>query len=75
MVDRDVTPEDLARFFHEEYERLAPAFNYETRRETAVPWEHLLESNRRLMLAVCTSVLLKFFPERAALGEAADEPA
>jgi hypothetical protein len=62
-----VTPEELARHFHVEYERLAPAFGYETRRETAVPFDQLLESNRRLMIAVCTSVLLRFFPERAQL--------
>lgn len=62
-----VTPEELARYFHDEYERMAPAFNYETRRETAVPWDNLLDSNKRLMMAVATSVLLHFFPERAGI--------
>lgn len=57
------TPEEVARFFHSEYERLAPAFDYETRRESAVPWEQLLDSNRKLMLAVTTSVMLTFFPD------------
>ena len=75
MSSADVTPETLARFFHEEYERLAPAFNYETRRETAVPWDEVLGSNRRLMVAVCTSVLLQFFPDRISLPEDRDERA
>jgi len=57
-------PEEVARFLHSEYERLAPAFDYETRRESAVPWEQLLDSNRKLMLAATTSVMLKFFPDR-----------
>lgn len=60
-------PEELARFFHETYERLAPAFNYETRRDTAVPWENVMPSNRRLMIAVATSVLLHYFPDRMAI--------
>lgn len=43
--------EDLARFFHDTYERIAPSFGYETRQETrafdpATP-------NGRLMVAVC----------------------
>lgn len=58
-----ITPEQLAKYFHDEYERMAPAFNYETRRETAVPWDNLLPSNKELMTAVATSVLLQFFPE------------
>ena len=63
-----VTPEELAKYFHDEYERMAPAFNYETRRETAVPWENLLDSNKTLMTAVATSVLLHFFPENLKIG-------
>lgn len=59
-----VTPEDLARYFHSEYERLAPTFAYETRKASAVPWEEVPEANRALMEAVATSVLLRFFADR-----------
>jgi hypothetical protein len=51
------TPEALARAFHETYERLAPSFGYETRRDSAVPWEQVPEANRRLMIAVCAELL------------------
>lgn len=52
-----VTPEELARHFHETYERLAPNYQYKTRRETAVPWDELPESNRQLMIAVSAEIL------------------
>lgn len=50
--------EEIARRFHESYERLAPSFGYETRKESAVPWEDVPEPNRRLMIAVARDVLL-----------------
>lgn len=62
-----VSPEDLARWFHQEYERMAPTFAYETRKASAVPWEDVPENNRRLMMAVAASALLRFFPDRIAI--------
>jgi hypothetical protein len=62
-----VTPEMLARWFHQEYERIAPEFNYKTREASAVPWEQVPENNRRLMMAVAASVLLRFFSDRMAV--------
>ncbi len=47
----------LAQLFHETYERLAPAFGYETRKASAVPWEQVPERNKNLMIAVCSSIL------------------
>ena len=47
-----MTAEQLARLFHETYERLAPAFGYST-----VKWEQLPEKNRSLMVATATTVL------------------
>jgi hypothetical protein len=44
--------EQLARDFHETYERLAPGFHYDTRSESAVPWDEVPEPNRSLMIAV-----------------------
>lgn len=52
-----VTSEDLAKKFHETYERLAPSYGYETRRESAVPWEDVPANNRKLMTAVCEEIL------------------
>lgn len=49
-------PESLARTFHESYERLAPSFGYETRKESAVPWADVPERNRALMIAVVQEV-------------------
>ncbi|GAA0897843.1 hypothetical protein [Pseudonocardia zijingensis] len=49
--------ERLARLFHETYERLAPEHGYETRRESAVPWEQVPANNRALMTAVCEHIL------------------
>lgn len=48
--------EDIARMFHEAYERLAPSFGYETRKASAVPWEDVPEPNRSLMVAVAGEV-------------------
>lgn len=58
MTPRPDTPttEALAQAFHEAYERLAPSFGYETRRESAVPWEQVPEQNRALMVAVVEEV-------------------
>lgn len=49
--------EGLARQFHETYERLAPEYGYETRRESAVPWDQVPEQNRHLMIAVAREIL------------------
>lgn len=54
---RSASPEAVARSFHEAYERLAPTFGYETRRESAVPWDSVPEQNRKLMTAVVEDLL------------------
>jgi|SRR5579871_1109787 len=55
----------LARLFHETYERLAPEFGYATRPETARSWEEIPEDspNKRLMMAVAGEVLEKLRPD------------
>ena len=50
-------PERVAQLFHETYERLAPDFGYETRGDSAVPWEQVPEANRGLMVATAAAVL------------------
>lgn len=50
-------PEDLARLFHETYERLAPDHGYKTRKASAVPWEDVPAANKALMIAVAGEVL------------------
>lgn len=57
MPSPDQRYDDVARRFHEAYERLAPEFGYETRPESAVPWERVPERNRALMIAVVSEVL------------------
>jgi chromosome segregation ATPase len=49
--------EELARTFHETYERLAPQFHYETREASAVPWHLVPAVNRNLMIAVAAEIL------------------
>lgn len=73
------TPEKLAQQFHETYERLAPAFNYETRKASAKPWAEVPDTNKKLMVAVCAEILQsraahaseQEFPEYAYVGEEA----
>jgi hypothetical protein len=53
-----MTPaEFLAKRFHEIYEQAAPSFGYETRKESAVPWEEVPKNNRNLMIYVCDILL------------------
>ncbi len=52
-----MTGEELAKLFHETYERLAPDFGYRTREASAKPWPEVPEQNRRLMVATCTEIL------------------
>lgn len=54
-----MTPDKVAREFHETYERLAPKFGYETRRESAVPWEDVPIENKALMIAVVSNLMAR----------------
>lgn len=71
----------IAARFHEWYEHYAPAFGYETRAESAVPWEKVPEANRRLMAATVVAVLtephtvLCWEQDRPGLGTACDRAA
>ena len=60
---------EIAAAFHEAYERLAPEHGYETREESAVPWEQVPEQNRALMEAVVADLLKQgiILPRPAAL--------
>jgi len=55
--------EEIARQFHEAYERLAPKHGYETRKASAVPWNEVPENNRMLMMAVVEEVVLPIIAE------------
>jgi len=59
-----LTAESLARRFHEVYERLAPNFGYETRSESAKPWNLIPPNNRALMVAVADVLLDEMEVER-----------
>jgi len=56
-ADDALTPEALAQMFHETYERLAPEYNYETRKESAKPWEDVPADNKALMIATCDEIM------------------
>lgn len=53
------TPEQIAREFHEAYEAFAPEFGYSTRKESAVPWDEVPETNRALMIATVRQVVIE----------------
>jgi len=52
-----MTTEELAQMFHDTYERLAPQFGYKTREASAVAWEHVPDTNKRLMIAVAHEII------------------
>lgn len=49
--------QEIARAFHETYERRAPAYGYKTREESAVPWEELHPRNKSLMVSTVHDLL------------------
>lgn len=49
--------EELAKQFHDLYERFAPLYNYKTREKTAVAWEDVPDNNKGLMVAVANAIL------------------
>ncbi len=49
--------EQVAKRFHEVYERLAPQYGYKMRAESAVPWDELPFNHRALMAATVAEVL------------------
>lgn len=49
-------PVALARRFHELYEEITPSCGYETRSESAVPWDEVPQANRFLMIAVAAAI-------------------
>jgi hypothetical protein len=51
--------EELAKFFHDTYEELAPNYGYTTRKSSAEPWSDVPEPNKSLMIAVAEKVLEK----------------
>lgn len=52
--------EQMAQDFHAIYENLAPTFGYKTRKESAKPWSEIPETNRKLMIAVCESIIERY---------------
>lgn len=47
----------IAHRFHAVYEELAPDHGYETRKDSAVPWEEVPDQNKNLMRAVVRRLL------------------
>lgn len=55
-----VSAEELAMFFHETYEKLAPEFSYKTKKASAVDWKDVPKNNKDLMIAVAEKVINRF---------------
>jgi len=51
-ICRPISDDELAKMFHNAYEKLAPSFGYKTRTESAVDWNHVPKNNKDLMTAV-----------------------
>jgi hypothetical protein len=56
-AQRSQLADEVARAFHETYERLAPEFGYVTRDASAVPWTDVPDVNKKLMVAVAYDLL------------------
>lgn len=65
----ELSSEALARRFHE---RLAPAYGYETRAESATGWDDIPPENRALMIATADELRRELTPQFAA--EARNDP-
>ncbi len=59
-IKKEITPDILAKFFHDTYEKHAPDFSYKTRKESAVDWKDVPENNKKLMLKVAEEVIKRF---------------
>jgi hypothetical protein len=59
-IKKEITPEMVAKFFHDTYEKLAPSYSYKTRKESAVAWKDVPKNNKELMIAVAKEVIKEF---------------
>ena len=53
--------EELAQLFHETYEKLAPKYDYKTKKESAVKWKNVPDKNKNLMIETCREILDKIY--------------
>lgn len=65
--------EDIARVFHEAYERLAPDYAWDTNDSTRVPFDELPSENRELMIHTVSEVMVTWMAERGSLIRYAEE--
>lgn len=54
-----MSAKELAKLFHDTYEKLAPHYNYETREETRQFDEN--SNNGKLMIAVCDFIIQRYY--------------
>jgi hypothetical protein len=50
--------EQIAKAFHDAYERLAPDHGYKTREASAVPWDDVPPANKALMIATVEALIV-----------------
>ncbi len=63
--EAELSAEAVAKLFHETYERLAIQHGYETRKESAKPWDQVPMVNKGLMIEVCEVVLTHVLKDSA----------
>jgi hypothetical protein len=51
-----MTPQRLAKLFHETYNRLASSFDNSIQQENLIEWEQLSPNERALLAAVCSEL-------------------
>lgn len=56
-ITRSINACEIAKAFHDTYERLAPTFTYKTRPESAVPWADVPQVNKQLMIATVVALI------------------
>ncbi len=52
-----MSPEAIARRFHEVYEELAPVYGWQTQERSAVPWDDVPPENKRVMVKTVTRLI------------------
>lgn len=53
-------PEKLAKWMHNEYEKISKKENWETQKNCKVEFEDLPEENKKVMIELATRIIIKF---------------
>ncbi len=59
-------PEKLAKWMHEEYEKISKKENWETQKNCKVEFEDLPKENKMVMIELATRIIIKFANDKYA---------